>query len=363
MSLTELRNTPAFNAIARHWLTIAFLLGFATDLVLLNQVDNALDNLVLLFYVSLATTSLVLFYVGVAEKVSPRLGSFFLKYMPAAMQYSFGGLLSGMLIFYGRSGDFLVSAPFLVLIIAVMIANELMKKRSDRLLYNLMVYFIGVFSYLVLIVPVVIGEMGNLVFIGSGLLALLVMYGLVKLLAKVIPHFLLIEQRMIVFAIGTIYVLFNSFYFFNIIPPIPLSLTELSIHQFVERTTVGGYRMMTEEVSWFTHLGILPTTFHPMAGDGVYCFARVYAPTSLKTDIVHRWEYQDKNGDWQEHYVQSYGITWENRNGYRGFTTVKSISDGLWRCSVETPRGQVLGRETFRIDTSSQPTNLVTVVE
>jgi hypothetical protein len=363
LSLTEIKNTATFSAIARHWLTIAFLLGFTTDVLLLNQVDDAFDNAVLLIYISLATASLVLFYVGIAEKVSPRLRAFFLSYMPAVMQYAFGGLLSGMLIFYGRSGDFLVSAPFLLLIVAVMVGNELVKKRSDRLLYNLMVYFIGIFSYLVLIVPVLLGEMGTLVFIGSGLLALLLMYGLIQLLSKIIPHFLVLEKRMIIFSIGTVYMIFNGFYFFNIIPPIPLSLTELSIHQLVERTTAGGYRMMTEEVGWFSHVGILPTTFHPSAGDGAYCFARVYAPTSLKTDIVHRWEYQDAQGTWQEHYVQSYPITWENKNGYRGFTTVKSIRDGLWRCSVETTRGQVLGRETFRIDTSRAAQDLVTVVE
>jgi len=346
-----------------HWLTIAFLLGFLTDLILLNRVDDAIDNLILFMYVALASLSLVLFYVAVAEKAPPRIVTFLQSFMPVVMQYSFGGLLSGMLIFYGRSGDFLVSAPFLALIISVMLANELVKKRSDRLLYNLVVYFIGIFSYFVLVVPVLIGEMGNLIFIGSGLLALLVMFILLKVLALIIPHFIVLEKRMIVFVIGSIYVLFNTFYFLNIIPPIPLSLTELSIYQQVEKTSFGGYRIVKEEISWWRHFGILPTTFHPLPGEGAYCFARVYAPTSLKTEIVQRWEYQDKDGNWQTHYTQAYPITGENKNGYRGFTTIKSISDGLWRCSVETVRGQVLGRETFVIDSGVSPQSLVTVTE
>jgi len=347
----------------RHWLTIAFLLGFLTDLILLNRVDDTLDNLILFMYAALASISLVLFYVAVAEKAPPRVVAFLSSFMPMLMQYSFGGLLSGMLIFYGRSGDFLVSAPFLALIIVVMIANELVKKRSDRLLYNLVVYFIGIFSYLVLVIPVLIGEMGNLIFVGSGLLALLVVFLLLKVLSRIIPHFIALEKRMIVFVIGSLYVLFNAFYFFNIIPPIPLSLTELSIYQQVERTSFGGYRIEKEEISWWSHFGVLPTIFHPIPGEGAYCFARVYAPTSLKTDIVQRWEYKDVNGDWQTHYTQAYPITGENKSGYRGFTNVKNIRDGLWRCSVETVRGQVLGRETFMVDFSERPQSLVTVTE
>lgn len=363
MGSTGVANTKLFIFIKHHWLTVAFLLGFVTDYILLNRVDDKVDNFVLLFYVVLATASLLLFYVGVSEKVPPRIVNFLSKYMPMLMQYSFGGLLSGMLIFYGRSGDLLVSAPYLVLIVSVMFANELVKKRSDRLLYNIIVYFIGLFSYLVLVLPVLTGEMGGVIFIGSGLLSLLIMFLLVKTLSLIIPNFLILERRNIVFSVGCLYALFNSFYFFNIIPPIPLSLTELSIYQQVERTSAGGYRIIKEEKTLLQKMLFLTTVFHPYVGQGAYCFARVYAPTSLKTTIVHRWEYKDNNGDWQDHFTFSYSISGENKNGYRGFTKIENIHDGEWRCGVETERGQVLGRKVFTIDTKTAPSNLVTVVE
>ena len=54
--------------IKRHWLTVVFLLGFITDYLLLNRVDDKLDNFILLAYVTLATFSLILFYVGVADQ-------------------------------------------------------------------------------------------------------------------------------------------------------------------------------------------------------------------------------------------------------------------------------------------------------
>ncbi len=363
MSIFKISNWPFVGFIRHHWLTVAFCLGFMTDYILLNRVDDKVDNLVLLFYVALATVSIILFYVGVAEKVPSSLVSLLNRTMPILMQYSFGGLLSGMLIFYGRSGDLIVSAPFLFLIIGVILANELIKKRSDRLLYNLVVYFIGLFSYSVLVIPVLTGEMGDFIFIGSGLLSLLVIFFLIRILSVVIPNYLAMEKRLIVFTIGCIYILFNAFYFLNIIPPIPLSLTELSIYQGVEKTTTGGYRIIKTEDAWQQKIPFIPNVFKPIKGQGAYCFARVYAPTALSTEIVHRWEFYDEGQGWVTRFTTSYQITGENKNGYRGYTTSKNIQPGKWRCSVETVRGQVLGRETFTVDTNGPTPNLVTVVE
>lgn len=280
------------------------------------------------------------------------------------MQYAFGGLLSGMLIFYGRSGDLIASAPFLALIVAVILVNEVVKKRSDRLLYNISIYFIGVFSYCVLIVPVFLGQTGTLIFYGSGLLAVAITMFVIKLLKWIIPNFLTMQKRLLVFCIGCLYVLFNTLYFFNFIPPIPLSLTELSIFQSVERNqTTNTYTIIKAVPTWYQKLPGWPLTFNPTAGGGVACFARVYAPTTFKTNVVQRWEYKDANGDWQERYRQAYAISGENKNGYRGYTALSSITSGVWRCSVENERGQVLGRQVFTVDTSTLPQNLVTVTE
>lgn len=363
MFIEKITNHKFFRVVKHHWLTIAFILGFLTDLLLLNRVDDAIDNAILFFYFSLATVSMWLFYVGTADKASPKLSNFLRSYMPPAMQYSFGGLLSGMLIFYGRSGDWLVSAPFLILILAIIFANELIKKRSDRLLYNLVVYFTAIFSYAVLVVPVLIGEMGDIIFLGSGLLALLVVFLFIKVLSLIIPNYLLLEKKNIVFSIASLYVLFNTLYFLNLIPPIPLSLTELSIYQQVERTSVGGYRIVKEDKPWYRSIPFTTETFRPLSGQGAYCFARVYAPTSLSTTIVHRWEYYDEVKGWTTQFTFPYGISGENKNGYRGFTHSTNIRDGRWRCGVETERGQVLGRQQFIVDTKKQPSDVVTVVE
>jgi hypothetical protein len=303
----------------------------------------------------LATASLLTLYATATERLPGFLNRLLGRLAPLAMQYSFGGLFSGMLIFYGRSGDWLTSAPFLLLMIGVILGNEFMKKRSDRLLYHLALYFIGIFSYVVLVVPVLIGRMGDWVFIGSGVLALLIVIGVVRILAKIAPHFLMLSMRRTVFMLGCIFVLFNTFYFLNIIPPIPLSLTDIAIADSVTRTD-DGYRVVEEAQPWYRQVPFVPFVIHPT--NQLACFARVYAPTRLTTDIYHRWEYRDESGEWVTHFRLGYPITGENRGGYGGYTTISSFFPGTWRCSVETERGQVLGRRTVRIEAgdSNRPT-------
>jgi hypothetical protein len=350
-----------FRTLYRHWLTAAFFLGFITDVILLNKIDDTVDNLILLFYVLLATTAILLLYIGVAERIPGRPARFLKKYTPIVMQYAFGGLLSGMLIFYGRSGDWLASAPFLLLIIAVILGNELVGKRSDRLVYNIALYFIGLFSYIVLVIPVILGKMGDFIFIFSGVVALMIVIFVIQILYKIIPHFMQINTKRMVATIGFIYIGFNALYFTNVIPPIPLSLTVLEIEQSVTRLSNGNYSIVSEKQPWYRNIPFVRNEIHP-TGNSIACFARVYAPTKLETEIFHRWEFKNAEGDWVERFRLGYPISGANKGGYRGYTQLQNFTNGVWRCSVETKRGQVLGRQSVVIESGSANT-VVTKIE
>jgi len=347
--------------VKRHWLTVGFVLGFITDLILLNRIDDLVDNLILLFYVLLATTTMLLLYVGVAERAPKFMSGWLKRFAPILMQYAFGGLLSGMLIFYGRSGDWLASAPFLLLILGVIFGNEFVGKRSDRLVYNLALYFIGLFSYIVLVIPVITGQMGDWIFILSGLLALFVVSIVIKMLHVIIPNFMYVNQRRVILTIGFIYITFNSLYFTSLIPPIPLSLNDLEIVHSVERIEEGGYVVSRQVQPWYRSVPFVKPVINP-TGQAVFCFARVYAPTNLETKIFHRWEYKDEVGDWQELFRFGYNIAGVNEGGYGGYTVNDAFFDGVWRCSVETERGQVLGRTVVTVDSTDDKGSLETEI-
>jgi len=313
--------------------------------------------------VILSMVALLSLYAGSAQKLPEAYNQLARIYAPLVVQFAFGGLLSGMLIFYGRSGDWSQSWPFLLLILFVIYGNETLRDRSMRLVFNLAIFFTGLFSYMVLIVPVLTGYMNVWIFILSGLIAIFIMYVFVQILFKVVPNFLALHLKAVIFTIGTIYVTFNVLYFTNIIPPIPLSLKDVGIFHSVVRFENGDYQLKYEKGKWWQPFKNSDTTFHAGPGDNMYCFAKVFAPTKLSIDIYHSWEYKNTDGNWVEHFRTSYPISGGNDGGYRGYTLVKSFNSGVWRCSVETARGQVLGRETFVVEKDSASGELETRLE
>lgn len=357
-----LRNITKF--VAKHKLTFMFVLGFVGDILTLNRIDQTFDSAVLAFYVVLAMASIILHYAAIAERFGERISRFLRTWAPAAMQYAFGGLLSGMLIFYGRSSAFFESWPYMLIILVAIFGNETIKNREQRLVYNLSIFFVGMFSYIVLIVPVLLGKMGAWIFVGSGVLSLVLMYWFFGLLTKVVPNFIELQRRMVVFTIGLIFVTFNVFYFTNVIPPIPLSLKQLGIYHSVIHNSDGTYALMYEKQAWWLPLKKADGNFHYTKGDAIYCFASVFAPASLTNQkIYHRWEYYNATtGDWEDHGRYAYAIQGGSDRGYRGYTQISNYREGKWRCTVETERGQALGRETFRV-VGGAKAELVTKVE
>lgn len=356
----KLAATKVGRFVQHHWLTIAFVFGFINDFILLNQVDNIFDNLILLFYVTLAMISIVVLYSAVAGRWPDDWNDRLQIYSAAAVQYAFGGLLSGMLIFYGRSASLGDSWPYLLIIAGIIYLNETVRKNSNRLVLMLSIFFIGLFSYVVLVIPVLTGHMGEWVFIGSGLLALLIMSGLFFILRLIIPRFIASQTRMLVFSIGIIFASLNFLYFFNLIPPIPLSIKDIGIYHSVVRFENGQYQLKYETGDWWQLWKRSDDTFHPSPGGNAFCFTKVFTPARLNTEVFHRWEYYDEaKGKWVTHARLEYAIFGGRSDGYRGYTQIGSFKDGKWRCSVETERGQVLGRETFKIDSETTSNELI----
>lgn len=343
-------NRERIRSLKHYWLTLAFIGGFIIDNLTLNRVDQLFDNLILLSYVLAAGISLALLYAGTADKLPAWMRDFTVKFMPLAVQFSFGGLLSGMLVFYSRAGSWTASWPFLVVIIGVILGNETIKDRAQRLLFNLTVLFIGLFSYLVLVIPVITKKMGPGIFLVSGLASLFLIYWYVRFLRLIIPNFIEVHLRNIVFSIGMTFAVFNFLYFGNIIPPIPLSLKEIGIYRTLEKQDSGDYLLSATKEPWYMFWHDGERTFHYRPGDRIYCFASVFAPTSFSTDVFHRWEYYDKaTGDWVSKSRIEYAIGGGRGEGYRGYTFIEQAVEGKWRCSVETARGQVLGRISFTV--------------
>lgn len=349
--------------LKKYWYSVAFFGGFIFDILTLGRPDHLFGKVALSTHIFTAGFVLALLYASIAQKLPEAFGRFVSRYGPLLVQFAFGSLLSGSLIFYSQSGSWSTSWPFLMILLGVMVGNETIHNRTQQLLFNLIIFFLGIFSYTVLYVPIFLKMMGPWIFVGSGLLSLVVIFFYIQLLRRIVPNFIELHLRSIVFFIGMTFCTLNFLYFENIIPPIPLSLIHIDVYHTVTKV-VDGYQLSYEKAPWYKFWRRADTTYHYQSGDTVYCFASVFAPADFSLDVFHRWEYYDgTQKKWVTKGRISYHMSGGRDSGFRGYTLQENVREGKWRCSVETERGQIIGRETFTIKNDKPVQSLETVTE
>ncbi|PCI30071.1 hypothetical protein COB55_00750 [Candidatus Wolfebacteria bacterium] len=339
----------------------AFFLGFVWDSLTLTRIDLTYDTMVLFTYILLAGSSIVILNLHDAKYLNSRFISRNIHWVTLVMQFGFGGLFSGYIVFYSRSATLITSWPFLLFLILLIVGNELYKQHYSRLTFQMSIFFISVYSFFIFYIPIVVHRLGPWIFLTSGIISILVIIALVRGMHSLIPEHINASRRYIVMSTTSIFLLFNFFYFTNILPPLPLSIKDIGIYHLVERTSNGGFAVTFEEGKWYQPFKDSDNTFHRSNGEPVYAYASVFAPTDLRTKILHRWSYFDESTNrWVISSEVPYEITGGADGGSRGFTYKEHVFDGTWRVDVITERGQVLGRDIFKIDSFGEPRPLVT---
>jgi hypothetical protein len=334
------KSKELYEKYERYLMPAAFLAGFVWDNLTLRRIDLLYENIVFLIYIFVAGAGIIL------VNVSPK----YIRLVPLFMQFAFGGLFSAFVVFYFRSASFTASWPFLVLLLFFLIGNEIFKKQYLRLVFQLSVFFVVLFSYSIFALPVFIGKMGDGVFLLSGVVSLFVMGLLILALNLSIPGKIYHVRRALFSSVAGIYVLLNIFYFTNIIPPIPLSLKDIGIYHSVDKISAGQYTAASEHVPWYSVKERISPVFHWVPGTSVYAFSAVFAPTKINTTIFHVWYYFDESrGEWMESSRLGFSIAGGRGGGYRGYTVKSGVFPGKWRVDVTTGRGQILGRLNFGV--------------
>ncbi|MFP4539385.1 MAG: DUF2914 domain-containing protein [Candidatus Paceibacterota bacterium] len=332
----------------------ALFLGIITDVLLFRSINFQFAFTIL--FIHFLVSGSVIFFIRIYDRgYLRRWGTRLIRvFSPLILQYTFGALLSACLIFYWFSSSFFASWPFILLIIALVLSNDLLKRYYLRLQVQIGVYFFITFSLSVLILPFLVGSLGVHIFLLAGLLSLVIIFLYLKGLSYFLPEIRL-DKKKFASMIGVIFVVINVLYFLNIIPPVPLSLRSGEVLHFVEKET-DGYRVKVEEQSFLDILR--PGERVKVTDDGrIYFFSAVFAPAQLEANIVHNWQYY-QNGKWVNKSRIEFPIVGGRDEGYRGYSYTDEVIPGKWRVSVETERGQVIGRETFRVILSEETPEL-----
>ena len=368
----------------RYIAPFTFILGFVFDTLTLRRIDLWFDHIIILFYIFIAAAGITIlnlyeagrlrftpseiykkFKIGLKKLLSLLIPSKFfhsasltgfkisdsaIPFVPVVMQFAFGGLFSAFVIFYTTSAAVGNSWLFLLALALLSIGNERFRKHYQRLAFQLNIFFIALFSYFIFAVPLILRKIGPAFFLLSGLVSLVFLALFILWLYYLIPQQVKQAGKTLLLGIGSIYLLFNLLYFFNIIPPIPLSLKEGGVYHSIKRLETGEYELVYEPVRWQLPFQSTNSIYHWRPGEPVYFFSAVFAPTRLDINIFHQWSYynKDKNG-WDDYGRIKFPIVGGRDGGYRGYSYRTGVQPGKWRVEVKTEQGQILGRQTFTI--------------
>ena len=224
----------------RQMSAVGLLTGFIADSLTLRRVDLLAEQIALLSYILVAGGSIILhnLYDGgiLRGKHMERLN----PWLTFAMQVAFGALFSGFVVFYFRSASLSASWPFLLFLAVMLVGNEMFRPYYERLTFHISIFFIALFSFLIFYIPVLLRSVGAWQFLLSGAVSILILWLFVHTLVIFIPERVRASRKYIVRSVGAIFLAITILYFTNLIPPIPLSLTDAGIYHSVNGSPSGA---------------------------------------------------------------------------------------------------------------------------
>ncbi len=342
----------------RHLSALAMAGGFAFDSYAFGRIDRAMTQAVFILYLIVAGVSIGVLHwrESNAAKPAPRLHTILIT----ATQFALGALLSGFCVFYIRSAALGASWPFLLFMAAIFIGNEYFRAYASRLVFAALLFFFALYSYAILLVPVVLARIGPISFLISGALAVIAFFLYMRILAWLGHDRYKSARSQIAAGMIVITALINAFYFLKVFPPLPLVLTDAGIFHSAQRTGAGfQVAAETEPPSWQALFGNYPV-MHVQPGAKLYLYSAIFAPRGLRTQIVDEWQWQNAGHDWKTQQRVPVQILGGRENGFRFYTVKTTPMPGQWRVNIVTLDGRAIGRVRFSVQPAIQPAALQT---
>ncbi|HWA02901.1 MAG TPA: DUF2914 domain-containing protein [Rhizomicrobium sp.] len=328
--------------------------GFVTDNFMFRRIDLPNTQAVFIAYLAAAAFTILLLHALNAradpEKPPPRWRGF----IPLVTQFALGGLWSGFLIFYTRSAVLLESWPFLLVLAAIFVGNEIFRHYYERLVFTATLFFFGLFSYAIVTVPILTHRVGVFTFLLSGFAALAIFLAFLELLARFGRPSFESSKWQIAIGAAAVYALINLFWFTNVLPPLPVALAGAGVFHSV-RHTGDAYIGTGEAKRWYTGM-FSPQVVHVEPGRPLYVYSAVFAPVRFTERVVHSWQHFDpRRKRWIAVSNVSYTISGGRDGGYRGYTIKRNPEPGEWRVDIALAAGHLLGRVRFRVERGAPP--------
>lgn len=340
----------------RHLSALSLAGGFAFDSYAFGRIDRPMTQAVFIIYLIVAGAAIAVLHALESRPDDRKPLDRTRTILVFVAQFALGCLLSGFCVFYIRSASIGASWPFLLCMAGIFIGNEYLRRYHARLVFSALLFFFSLYSYAILLVPVVIARIGTVPFLMSGAIAVVVFFFYLQSLA-VLGHDRYRGARMQIAAgMLAITALVNAFYFVKILPPLPLVLSDAGVYHSIQRAG-RDYQVTAEDEPprWRALFGTFPIE-HIQPNDKLYLYSAIFAPYRLSTGIVHVWEWRDpKSGGWVPQQTVRFTIHGGREDGYRAYSNKSAPRPGQWRVNIATSDGRAIGRVRFSVETQAVP--------
>lgn len=333
----------------RHINTLLFIGGFIFDLLILPEAGHVATIWIGLLYLSIIGFSILCREWVISRNTATKWEQKMFSLLTFSIAYFSGSALSFVCVYALRSAIFAVSWPLLLLLFLCVLANELVSSHHFRITLDIGVFLIALFFFIVFNMPILLKVQNDMTFLMSTGVAIGVSLFFVYVLSFASESAQEESSRSYALAFG-IPMFIGMLYFLNVIPAVPLSLTEADVYHNVTRSEEGVFRG-TKESDTRILSSFRTSMYHISSGDnGVYFFSAVGAPAQLTAPLSHVWEYYDPvTKVWQEKAVISFTLAGGRENGYRAYSHKENVTEGLWRVTVKVDDKRIVGRVKFTI--------------
>jgi hypothetical protein len=331
----------------KKWEPLAFFtVGFLFDAMLLHRIDDPLMLVHQATYLTLAALIIAWDVFSEEGKGSvPGWLNWFWKFRVGILHFLLGTLLNVYTIFYFKSGSFLGSIYFLILLAMLLFLNEVRPAQLSKHFLRNCLFGLCLISYMNILVSIICGSVGPLVFFLAIAVAYLVHSAYMRFLSKRIDNKKLLRDIRIPFLI--IAGIYGILYITKVLPPVPLSVKYIGIYHSVKKAD-DEYQLGYNRSKWlFWQSG--DQTFNARPGEKVFVFAQVFSPARFKDQLYIQWRFHDPKTGWQDRDRLALNIVGGREEGFRGYGTKGNYEPGDWRVSIETKDEREVGRIGFEI--------------
>ncbi|KKP86886.1 MAG: hypothetical protein UR90_C0018G0003 [Parcubacteria group bacterium GW2011_GWC1_35_8] len=329
--------------------SLSLILGFVFDAFTLRRVDTLFENVWILGHLIILGIFIILIHIKENEAGSegnPKKAHFWYVNI---LQFFFGGTLSAYLVFYFRSSDIFTTWPFIALLVIAFIANESLKRHYIRLSFQISLFFLSIYSFMIFLVPIIFRQISVWMFLLAGLFSLIFIFVFIKILIYLIKDKYFQSRRLIILLISGIFTLINALYFTNLIPPIPLSLKDAGAYHSIQKNAEGNYDVTYENQGWRGYFKLYPD-FKETLGKPIYAFSAIFSPKDINLNIVHEWQhYNEASRKWTTESLINLSVNGGRGGGFRTYSMRTNLTTGKWRVNIKTEQNQTIGILRFNV--------------